>query len=204
MRIGLYGGSFDPVHYGHLWVAEEAREKLQLDQVRFIPTAVSPLKARPASASDRQRIEMLELALGGNENFVIDDRELKRGGVSYTVDTLREMANEFPDASLFLILGADSLNDLERWKDPSEICRLATLAVVTRGGTKPPDWSVMARFAEPERVSQAREAAIETALIEISSRELRKRIGEGRSIRYRVPRGVELLIQNGSLYRTQD
>ena len=105
MRIGVLGGSFDPPHIGHLWIAEAARESLALDEVRWIPAAISPLKPDGPTATDEQRLQMVRLAVSGCEGYVVDDRELRRGSVSYTTDTLRELAEEYPEAEVFFIMG---------------------------------------------------------------------------------------------------
>lgn len=201
MRVGIFGGSFDPIHLGHLWIAESARETLALDVVRFVPAYRSPLKENAAAATEKQRIEMLQLAIGGHPNFVLDERELRRGGVSYTVDTLRELQSETPDAELYLIMGADSLNDFERWREPLAICEIATLAVVARGGEALPDWERFLQLTDAETTERMRRASIDVPLVQVSSRELRQRVAEGRSIRYRVPRSVECFIANQGLYR---
>lgn len=200
MRIGIYGGSFDPIHIGHLLLAETVRERLKLDEVRFVPAAQSPLKLDIKPTADKQRLEMLELAIGGHEHFRIDPREIQRGGVSYTVDTLRELTTEQTEDDLFFIMGADSLADLPRWRDPSEICRLAFPVVVARGGEPAPDWSILEEYMPADRIEFVKESSISIPLIELSSSEIRKRVKENRSIRYRVPRAVEAYIQSHHLY----
>src|SRR5262245_30989393 len=118
MRIGIYGGSFDPIHLGHLLVAENCREQRRLDEVWFIPANVSPHKLHAAPADAEHRIEMLKLAVGGHEPFRVSTLEIDRGDVSYTVDTLEQIHQQEPANELFLILGSDSLNDLPTWKMP--------------------------------------------------------------------------------------
>ena len=121
MRIGVFGGSFDPVHLGHLILAENCRQQANLDQVLFIPCAMSPHKRDGAHGTDRQRLEMLDLAIGGHRDFVRSDMEIKRGGVSYTIDTLRELEESQPDNEWFFLMGADSLESFSSWKEPDEI-----------------------------------------------------------------------------------
>jgi nicotinate-nucleotide adenylyltransferase len=121
MRIGIYGGSFDPIHLGHLWVAEAAKECLGLDRVLFIPAAISPLKQDRKPIEDRHRVEMLKLAISGVEYFGVDERELHRGGVSYTIDTLRELKEEHGGAELYFIMGSDSLADFGRWRSTDRL-----------------------------------------------------------------------------------
>ena len=121
MRIGVFGGSFDPVHLGHLILAENCRQQANLDQVLFIPSAMSPHKRDGAHGTDRQRLEMLDLAIGGHRDFVRSDMEIKRGGVSYTIDTLRELEESQTDNEWFFLMGADSLESFSSWKEPDEI-----------------------------------------------------------------------------------
>lgn len=134
MRLGIYGGTFDPIHYGHLLLAECCREQCQLDQVWFMPAEVPPHKQAQPLTAGRQRVEMLQLAIGGHEAFAVSRLELERGGVSFTVDTLAQLHQEDPTRELFLLLGADSLLDLPNWREPERICSLATLVVVGRPG----------------------------------------------------------------------
>lgn len=199
MRIGLFGGSFDPVHLGHLILAEQCREQARLDEVWWIPAAVSPLKERGPFASDRQRLEMLELAVAGHSAFRVVDVELKRGGTSYTVETLETFRQEYPDREFFLLLGSDSLASFARWRDPSRICALATPLVYARPGTSVA-WDSLAPFVAPERLQAYTELALRSRLIDISSSDLRERIRQGMSIRYLVPRAVEQYIIHQKLY----
>ena len=127
-RIGVYGGSFDPVHMGHLLLAEYCRVECKLDQVQFVPASVSPHKTEDAPASGKDRVEMLQLAIGGNSAFELNDLELQRGGVSYTVDTVTQIQQQHEDAELFLMMGADSLVDFPSWRDPAGICRFRDVA----------------------------------------------------------------------------
>ena len=134
MRLGIFGGSFNPVHYGHLLLAESCREACALDEVWLVPAAVPPHKQGVVLAPAKARLEMLELALAGNEHLRPSSIELDRGGVSYTVDTLARIAAEKPGATLFLLMGADSLADLPTWREPARICSLATPVVVAACG----------------------------------------------------------------------
>lgn len=201
MRIGIFGGSFDPVHIGHLWIAEAAKESLQLDHVRWIPAAKSPLKPDGPIASDQDRLQMVQLAVSGCDGHLVDDREIRRGKVSYTVDTLEEIAAEYSQAELFLIIGSDSLGSFPRWYRPDRLLELATPAVVQRGGEEPIDFSVLAGLADETRIEQISEYVIQMPIIELSSSELRQRVAAGRSVRFKVPRAVEALIDANDLYR---
>src|SRR5262245_33460801 len=118
MRLCIFGGSFDPVHYGHLLMAETAREQLSIDRLLFMPTAVAPHKKRRPLAADKHRLEMLDLALGGHASMGVSTMEIERQGVSYTVETLTAVRSEHPEATLFFLMGADSLADLPTWRDP--------------------------------------------------------------------------------------
>ena len=200
-RIGIYGGSFDPIHLGHLLVAETCREQLQLDELRIIPAHVSPFKVDQYPSDDKQRLEMLQLAVSGQDSFVVDARELQRGGVSYTVDTLRELHREFPDSEFFFLMGADSLTDFLKWKEPREICQLAWIVVVGRGGYADIPWHVLEGLLDKEKYQQTLAMKVDMPLIELSSTELRQRAATGRSLRFRMPRPVEQYIKAHQLYR---
>src|SRR5262249_55888086 len=130
MRLGLFGGSFDPVHYGHLLLAETCREQCRLDAVWFVPAAVPPHKQARELSSAENRVEMLKLAIAGNEAFSVYQMEIERGGVSYTVDTLEQLHAEDPTRELFFLMGADSLADLPTWRNPRRICELAIPLIV--------------------------------------------------------------------------
>ena len=202
MRLGLFGGSFDPVHYGHLLLAECCRETLSLDEVWLIPAAVPPHKQSRELAPGKHRYEMLELALGGHDQLKASRLELDRGGVSYTVDTLRAIQALLPDATLFLLMGADSLRDLPTWREPGQICELSVPSVVRRGGSPEPDFNVLHPLVPEERLATIRASQVEMPLIELSSTELRQRAATGRSLRFRTPRAVEKYIETHGLYRS--
>jgi len=210
MRIGLFGGSFDPIHMGHLLIAETACEQLRLDRVVFLPAAQSPLKQGIVPEDPKLRIEMIRLAIGGNPRFFVDDREISRGGISFTVDTLKEITSQPVETSdvtthgqtneWFLIIGADSLADFPRWKSPEVILELATLAVVARGGQPTLDWSALNNFLEPNALARIQENEIRMPQIEISSRDIRARVALGKSIRYLVHPAVGAFIDAKNLY----
>jgi len=201
MRLGILGGTFDPVHYGHLLLAESCREQCRLDQVRFVPSAVAPHKQERTPAPPTARIEMLQLATAGHEPFTIDRFEVDRGGVNYTVETLRHVHAENPQAELFFLLGADMLLDLPSWREAHEVCRLATIVAVRRFGLAEADFACLASLASPERLQRFREHQVEMPPVGISSSEIRARVAAGRSIRYLTPRAVEMYIQTHGLYR---
>lgn len=195
MRIGIFGGSFSPVHYGHLLLAENCRDQAKLDQVWFIPTKISPLKQGLRPISDDHRLAMLELAITGNPAFQVSTMELDRGGVSYTVETLREIRERHPADDLFLLIGGDSLTDFLAWKSPAEICELATPLVVTRPGSPACDWSSLAGVIDPARIDAMQRGLISMPLVAFSSTEIRRRLAQGQTIRYQVPRSVEKYLQ---------
>jgi nicotinate-nucleotide adenylyltransferase len=139
MRLGIFGGSFDPVHNAHLVLAHVCQRQAGLDEVWFTPTAVQPLKHHGPHATDTQRIEMLRLAIRDEATWRICMIEIDRGGLSYTVETLRKIHVEFPEADLFFLIGADAVRDIPEWKEPREIFRMATPLVVHRAGQPTPD-----------------------------------------------------------------
>lgn len=195
MRIGIFGGSFSPVHYGHLLLAENCREQAGLDEVWFIPAKISPLKQNQPPIADHHRVAMLELAIAGNSAFFVSNIELERGGVSYTIDTLRSIRQQRPEAELFLLIGGDSLADLPRWKSPAEICESALPLLVSRLGIPPDDWSPLEGLVQPQRLQQIQSAVVSMPLVGLSSTEIRRRHAAGRSIRYQVPHAVEKYLQ---------
>lgn len=199
MRIGVYGGSFDPVHLGHLLLAECCREQLQLDEVLFTPAGVAPHKHAGSAANAAQRQEMLRLAIAGRSDFAVCTLEVDRGGLSYTVDTLRTLAAERPEDQLFLLLGADMAADLPNWREPDEICRLALPVCAARAG-QAVDWGAIEQVASPDRAAEARAAAVAMPAIGVSSSDLRARAAAGRSLRYRTPRAVEEYIRAHRIY----
>lgn len=200
MRIGIFGGSFDPIHQGHLILAEQCRISADLDQVWFVPAATSPLKQDGPKATNRQRKEMVELAIAGHEPFRCSSIELDRGGVSFTVDTLTTFAETYPDDDLFLLMGDDSLESFAKWKEPATICQLATLLVVNRPGCGEVNWEPVQDFCQPERLEEMRRIQLTCPLIEISSTAIRESIKKGISIRYQLPRSVERYLQTQKLY----
>lgn len=202
MRIGVFGGSFDPIHLGHLILAEQCREQARLDQVWFIPSATSPLKRHGPRAGNRQRLEMLQLAIAGNDAFQAVDCELQRGGVSYTVETLRQLTADHAGHEWFLLIGADALADFGQWREPETICQLATPLVYARAGS---DRSLdsLRHFVNERRLLEIQSAQFETPQIEISSSDLRQRRASGRSLRFLVPRAIEAYIAAQNLYGSE-
>ncbi len=188
-RIGLYGGSFDPVHCGHLLVGQAACEELDLDRLFFIPAAQSPFKPEsfPAPASERTRL--LRLALAGNTRAELDLQELERGGVSYTVETLRSYRERYPSARLFYLIGADHVASLPKWRETTELARLADFVVIPRPG----------QFSQP-LPPPFRGHELHGFPLGVSSSAIRDRIRVGRTIRGLVPEAVAEAIRNSGLY----
>ncbi len=200
MRLGLLGGSFDPIHYGHLLMAETCREAARLDRVWFVPAATSPHKQGRTTAEARHRIQMLRLAIGGYAAFEVCEWEVERGGLSYTVETLQHVHAEHPQAELFFLMGADSLRDFPTWREPERICRLATPLVVSRPDAPPPDLSTLVPFLRPEQFETIQQHPIEMPLIQLSSSDIRDRCRQRLSIRFRTPQAVAKYVATQQLY----
>lgn len=199
-RLGIYGGTFDPVHYGHLLLAETCREACQLDEVWFVPSAVTPHKQDQSRTPAKQRIEMLELAIAGHTGLKVSTIEIDRGGVSFTVDTLTAIRESQPAAELFFLMGADSLHDFPTWRLPAKICEIATLLVVSRAGSLPPDFEPLKAHVVVEGLTEIRTTQVEMPIVELSSSDIRRRVAAKKSIRFRTPRAVEKYIETERLY----
>jgi nicotinate-nucleotide adenylyltransferase len=196
MRLGIFGGSFDPVHNGHLALARACQEQAQLNEVWFIPTAVQPLKRQGPHATNSQRVEMLRLAIDDEPTWRVCTLETDRGGASYTVDTLRQLQQELPEASLFFLIGSDALRDVERWKEPREIFRLARPLVVHRAGEPAPDVGMLATICAADKQPQI----IEMLPLDISSTEIRNKVSRNEAIDTFVPHTVAAYIVDGAVY----
>ncbi len=200
MRLGIFGGTFDPVHYGHLLLAECCREQCRLDAVWLMPTAQPPHKLDRTPTSAEHRIAMLELAAAGNPAFSVCRYEADRGGVNYTADTLAHFHAEDTSREMFLLLGADMLAMLPQWHEPARVCELALPVAVCRPGCQAIDFSVLRSIAAPERIDAMRRHRVEMPEISLSATELRRRVAAGQSIRYRTPHAVEAYIASHGLY----
>jgi nicotinate-nucleotide adenylyltransferase len=190
MRLGIFGGTFDPPHVGHLIAAEDAAAALGLDRVSFIPTGTHPLKNARVEAPAELRLRMIRAATAGNDLFGVDGRELARPGPSYTVDTLRELSAENPTAELFLLIGADILAELHRWHRIEEVAERARIAVMSR-----PEAPMQRPAVELDLVR------VDVTHVAISSSEIRERVRAGRPYRYLVPAAVYEIIERSALYR---
>lgn len=195
MRLGIFGGSFDPVHNGHLELARSCQSQAALDEVWFVPTARQPLKMSGPRASADDRCGMLERAIAGEPGWKLCRLEIDRGGTSYTIDTLRSIHAEHPEAELFLLMGGDALADLPSWLEPEEICRLAIPLVVGRAG------DAMFPLLPDGDSSKIHWQAVEMAEIPASSREIRRRVAADQSIAEFTPPAVAQYIAEQGLYR---
>jgi nicotinate-nucleotide adenylyltransferase len=197
LRIGVFGGTFDPVHLGHLILAEQCREQGRLDQVWFVPAARPPHKAAEELTPFLQRLEMLNLAIAGQPAFRVEELEQDLPGPGYTAVTLEELHQRHPEHAWFLVVGGDALRDLPGWFEPRRIVAQAELLVMPRpGAAMPPAEELQVKLGAPVRVQ-----IMNVPPIGISSTDLRQRLGEGRSVRYLVPRAVEEYIRDKRLYR---
>ena len=188
-RIGLFGGSFDPIHMGHLLVAVAAREELGLDRLFFVPAAQSPFKPERQPTPASQRLRLLRLALAGMAWSEIDDQEIKRGGISYTIDTVKDYTRRFPKADLFYLVGADHASQLHKWRAADELAQLVQFVVIPRPG------QASTVVPQPFRCQQL--AGFPAA---ISSSEIRARVRKGLPLEPLVPAAVAEAIRNNGLY----
>lgn len=213
MHIGIMGGTFNPIHIGHIRIAEEVRETFGLDKVFFIPTYTPPHKENGSLISSEHRFEMVKLAIQDNPSFEASDIEIKRGGRSYSVDTLRELHKKHPKTDFSFIVGTDSFNDITTWCKYEELFKLTNFIVIPRpdypvkkiGEVLPVELARKFRY-DAERAVYANEhgkfvAYIETTLFGISASGIRNMVKEGKSTRYILPKGVEDYIAKNRLYR---
>ena len=196
MRLGVFGGTFDPIHTGHLIVAEDARAALSLDEVLFVPAGEPWFKSYRRITPARHRLAMVRLAIEGNPHFSATDVEIARSGPSYTVDTLAPLRQERPDAELFVILGVDALREIDRWHEPRRLFQTAQVVGMARPGASL-DPSVL-NAAIPGASDRLR--ILDSALIDISGTDIRRRASDGESLRYRVPPSVAAYIRAEGLY----
>jgi nicotinate-nucleotide adenylyltransferase len=190
-RTGVFGGTFDPPHVGHLIVAQDVVEQLPLDRLLLVPAAEPPHKPEATPAPGDARARMLEAAVAAHPKLELSRIELERGGPSYTVDTLEALGARSPKDELFLVIGADQLRSFSTWRSPDRVARLARLVVISREGADP--------GVAPPGLDVSFES-VAVPRVDISSTEIRRRIGEGRSVRYWVPDGVLEIIRTEKLY----
>jgi len=192
VKIGLMGGTFDPIHLGHLRAAESARESLGLARVVFVPAGTPPHRTDPVSSA-RDRFTMVALATAGHPGFVASDIELTREGPSYTVDTVRGFLDSDPEADIIVIVGSDAFAEMGSWKEPEQLFSMCSVAVVTRPG----------ELGEPAppRTKAGAATAVQGPTLAVSATLIRRRIRQGRSVRYLVPEGVAEYIAKRELYQ---
>ena len=192
MRIGVFGGTFDPPHVGHLLLAADASDALRLDRLIFVPAGSQPFKVdTPPLASGPDRLEMLRLAVSGDSKYAVDAAEINREGLSYTVDTLEHLAGQYAGSDLFFLLGQDAFAGFQQWRKPERILELSTLALMMRSGA-----------AEVEELRKAKRLVVlSTRRVDVSSTEIRDRLRKKKSIRGFVPESVERFIEARGLYR---
>lgn len=188
MKVAMFGGTFDPIHNGHLITAQAVREIRRLDKIIFIPSYIAPHKLNVTSSSGKHRLEMIKLAIEGNPYFDYSDYELKKEGVSYTIDTIKYLKKVYGEVEI--IIGYDNLLDFRNWKSPNEIFELAKVVVLRRNCSDTEDHDKYFYMAEQ----------IETPLVEISATEIRKRISNGLPVSFLVPDKVKEYIYGLNLY----
>ena len=193
MRLAIFGGSFDPPHVGHLLASTDACEQLHLDRLIIVPAGTQPLKIGAAAATPDQRLTMARMTFGDDRRFEVSDVEVVRGGLSFTVDTLAQVAAQHPAAERFLLLGIDVLGSFTKWKDPERILQLARPVLLERQNE--------AEVIVPEAFRESRAIRLTTRRIDVSSTEIRDRVRSGRSIRGFVTESVAAFIERGGLYR---
>lgn len=189
-RIGVMGGTFDPIHHGHLVAASEVQDVFNLDEVIFVPAGQQPFKLGREVAGAEHRYLMTVIATASNKRFTVSRVEIERAGVTYTIDTLRALKGEYPDADLYFITGADALDQILTWKDPAELFELAHFVGVTRPGHELRD----------DGLPKAGVSLLEVPALAISSTDCRERVSRGQPVWYLVPDGVVQYIEKYSLY----
>lgn len=202
-KIGIMGGTFDPIHIGHLILAEKAYEQFKLDKVRFMPAGNPPHKKnRTGRATDEQRVEMVKRAISSNPHFELCLAEMNADGYSYTYRTLERFKEENPDEEYYFIIGADSLFDFETWREPGRICQSCTLVVATRNQTS--NEHLDAAMAHLKEKFDGTFLKLDTPNLDISSHHIRQWIEEKRTIRYYVPDSVKDYIEEHQMYKDCD
>ncbi|MCL5021462.1 MAG: nicotinate-nucleotide adenylyltransferase [Bacteroidetes bacterium] len=191
MKVGFFGGTFNPPHIAHLVAAESVRDRLKLEKILFVPAAMPPHKIKEKIVPASHRLQMVKLAISGNPSFDCSDIELNREGPSFTIDTIRELKKSYSDYDLYLIIGVDLLMDFETWKMPEEILKECTVVAMNRPGFD---------LASVEKNLLLRVELVNVPGIDISSTSIRRRVKSGRSIRYLVPLQVEDYIRAKSIY----
>jgi nicotinate-nucleotide adenylyltransferase len=213
MKLGILGGTFDPIHMGHLRCAEEIRELFALDQILFVPNAQPPHKDYPAVTPFAQRAQMVRLAIAGHPCFSLADLESKRTGMSYSVETIEQMRASYPRAELYFIMGQDAFQTIQTWKNWARLFLLCHVVVMTRAGWKneglteilPPDYAGRFRYDAALDGYQGPTGQTiffrQVSFLEVSSSDIRNRIKAGKSVRYLVPEAVHIYLAEAGCYR---
>jgi nicotinate-nucleotide adenylyltransferase len=203
-RIGILGGSFDPIHVGHLVIAESARDQLRLDRVLFVPAASPPHKPHRTLAPAADRVAMARAAVRGNPAFEVSTIEIRRGGTSYTLDTLLELGAQLPRGTeMHFLVGADSALEIDTWHEVRRVLDLAHFVILPRPGFRLDALERLANRIGPRRVAALRRSLLDSPILEISSSDIRRRVASGLSIRYLVPEVVRRHIERQGLYRDE-
>jgi nicotinate-nucleotide adenylyltransferase len=197
-KIGIMGGTFNPIHYGHLFLAENAYEQIGLDQVLFMPSKNPPHKAKPVAVSDQQRTDMIRLAIRDNPHFILSTMELHRDGITYTADTLTLLKKEKPDNHYYFIVGADSLFMMQDWYQPQTIFQLCTVVAASRDKIEKEQLEKQALYLKKQ--FQADILLLDMPTIQISSANIREKTAMGKSVRYYLPEKVVNYITDNRLY----
>jgi len=198
-KYGILGGSFNPIHLGHLILAEQAKNKFSLDKIIFIPTADNPLKAKICNISKEHRLNMTRLAISDNSEFVLSDIEIKKSGPSYTINTIRELEKKDDHVKYYFICGADIIFSLQQWKDYKQLFKNITFIAAYRGG-----YDIAKLQSEVSRLKESYDADIiifKTPLIDISSTQIRKQLKKNQSVKYLLTENVYEYIQQNGLYK---
>jgi nicotinate-nucleotide adenylyltransferase len=201
MKIGIFGGTFNPIHAAHLVVAQDAMEALRLASIMFIPSATPPHKSPESLAPAPHRLRMIRAAIRSDARFSVSDIEIKRGGKSYSVDSLRELRRRHPRVEWFFIIGSDSFKELHSWREIETLARLCQFVVVARPNFEMETMTARRVGLDAATFKRVSRHQIRAHLVEISSTELRARVRAGKSIRYLVPDAVARHIEKHSLYR---
>lgn len=216
LKIGVMGGTFNPIHYGHLAAAEEIRDRLRIDRVLFIPSNIPPHKREDDMPTPAHRLEMVRLAVSPNPRFDVSDIEIRRGGRSYTIDTITELRRVYPDADLYFITGLDSFLDIQTWKEWERLLSLCWFVVLSRPGYRFSDLGRLGFMHGSERDLLSLDRGVinhldirrediaicldRIPLYDISSTDIRRRVREGRTVKYLLPEAVETYIIENRLY----
>ncbi len=203
-RIALFGGTFDPIHRGHAAVAADAAKRIGAEKVIFIPPKCSPLKTICPHAGDNDRMNMITLVIGNQKNLEASDYELRKSRLSYTIETVKHFQSEYgSQTAIYWLLGADSIDELAHWYKIDELIDICNLAVMYRGGCKPPDFSRLESILGSDRLKKLRQNVLQTPLIEVSSTEIRKRLAAGLDVTDMLHPAVADYIRTHQLYKSK-